>query len=77
MTKVKASKVQPQAPIHEIDANGCHRIVAFRSGIPERSQWFQPYEIAFFRNYRASTQERGGIPKGIFTIREAAFETLA
>lgn len=70
------AKVKPQAPVHEIDGNGRHRIVTFRSGIPERSDWFQPYELATFRQLRASTQERGGLPQGIFRITPVDHETL-
>lgn len=71
--KVKAA---PQAPVHEVDGNGRHRIVTFRSGIPERSDWFQPYEVAVFRELRASPQDRGGIPKGIFRVVAVKYESL-
>ena len=69
-----AAKIQP--PMHETDSNGRHRIVTFRSGIPEHSDWFQPYEIAYFRNLRASTREQGGIPQGIFRVVPVPHETL-
>ena len=72
-TKPKAAS---QPPVHEVDGHGRHRIVTFRSGIPERSEWFQPYEIAVFRDLRASTQDRGGIPQGIFRVTPVKHEVL-
>lgn len=65
-----------QSPVHEIDANGRHRIVTFRQGVPVRSQWFESYEIANFRGLFASTREQGGIPSGIFRIVPVAYESL-
>ena len=70
------AKVVPQSPVHEIDANGRHRIITFRAGIPSRSDWFQPYEIAHFRGLLASTREQGGIPQGIFRITAVNHEVL-
>ena len=71
-----SGKIAQQAPVHEIDEVGRHRIVTFRAGIPERSSWFQPYEIAVFNELRASVKELGGIPKGIFRVVAVKHEVL-
>ena len=65
-----------QAPIHESDNVGRHRIVTFRAGIPEHSPWFQAYEIAIFRDLRATAQDILGLPRGIFRVASVKHEVL-
>ena len=76
MATSKATAKASQPPVHETDSLGRHRIVTFRGGIPERSEWFQPYELAFFRGLHAATHTQGGIPQGIFRVTSVTHEVL-
>lgn len=76
MAQVKKTPVFQQKPVHEVDSHGRHRIITFRAGIPQRSAWFEAYEIAHFNGLLASTKEQGGIPQGIFKIAGVAHEVL-
>lgn len=71
-----ATKHLPQPPVQETDSNGRHRIITFRGGIPAYSQWFEPYEIGFFRGLNSSVRQAGGIPHGLFRVSAVAHETL-
>lgn len=76
---IKKPPVKPatQAPVHEFDPHGRHRIVTFRNGIPEKGEWFAPYEIAHFRGLHASpTDHTPGVPKGIFRVTPVTHEVL-
>lgn len=63
--------------IHEVNANGQHRIVTIRDGIPKSSKWFEFHEVAVFGVLRANhSAVRDALPQGIFKVTTVSHEEL-
>lgn len=65
--------------IHELTAAGQHRIVQVNDdGTNKTGDWVETRELAELDKYLANASaEHNGLPPGIFTVRECAYQSLA
>ena len=63
--------------IHEMTADGRHRIVAVGdNGLNETGEWVETRALATFQKYFANADASSLLPPGIFTVKEASYQAL-
>ncbi len=78
MPTKRAVRLPQQSPIHEFNSDKRqHRIVVFRAGIPEKSEWFEYRDVGFFKGYSfCALANIPGVPLGIFKAVPVTYEVL-